>query len=528
MKFSYEQLIKLRDLSIDLDSLVESLQFSHLGLSSAIARVYEFLNQRLKIQVLFIKTYDEKLQDRVFTYGQLPENSSDDLPELKQIDEAKAFNSKGFTWFARPLEMAGSNTGCIAMALQEERAPESFMGKAILDCISEELDNFFFNIFTSRVKQKLIVEVQSALKNHLLIPAIDGAVKALKKEIPFKKLFILYTDKELTGFENYNYLVYHGSQRINDSFNQNDKQLDDFFASVKNPLVIDQKKLESILNVNDLTVSYLLDGLIEEELIGKVLLIPEEGIEFSIFIKDIIQVFSESLRQRLVDFNRERNTLRKFFSDKVINQLTSVSNYDKIYLTPREAEIGILFADLSGFTKISEQILKTPNKITTLIDHWTNGIIERVFPLGACLDKVVGDCVILLFGPPFYNQSPEEVSDNLLKAAKTIVEFTDEFLKLPENKDIQQHKDFKDFGVAIGANFCPAVVGLIGPNEDLTAFSSGMNITARLQGLATAHQILVTEKVYETMKSAPDWNFEGPSEAKVKNVAKTLKYYHLK
>jgi class 3 adenylate cyclase len=483
MEFNYEQLLKLRNLSIDLDSLVESLQFSHLGLSSAIGRIYEFLYQRLKIQILFIETYDEKLQKRVFTFGQIPENSIENLQELKKIDDAKTFTVNGLTWFARPLEMAGSITGCIAMAIQQERAPQPFMGKEILNCISEELDNFLFNIYASRVKQKLICEVQSALKNHLLIPAIDGAVKALKQQIPFKKLFILYTDKELTGIENFNYLVYHGSQRVNDSFNQNNRQLDEFFAAVENPLVIDQQKLENILDVNDLTVSYLLDGIIEEELIGKVLLVPEEGVEFSIFIQDVIQVFSESLRQRLVDFNRERNTLRKFFSDKIINRLTSEANYDKIYLAPREAEIGILFADLSGFTKISEQVLKSPNKITKLIDHWTNGIIERVFPLGACLDKVVGDCVILLFGPPFYNQNAREVIENLLKAAKIIVDFTEEFLNLPENKDIQQHKDFKNFGVAIGANYCPAVVGLIGPNEDLTAFSSGMNITARLQGL---------------------------------------------
>ena len=37
-------------------------------------------------------------------------------------------------------------------------------------------------------------------------------------------------------------------------------------------------------------------------------------------------------------------------------------------------------------------------------------------------------------------------------------------------------------GVATGLNDCPASVGVFGPDRDYTAFSSGMNNTARLQG----------------------------------------------
>jgi class 3 adenylate cyclase len=369
--------------------------------------------------------------------------------------------------------------------------------------------------------------LQSALKNHSLIDSIDGAVDVLKKEIPFKQVIILYSDRELTGEEKYNYLIYRETERIFDSFNQPHKELEAFFADRSNPLTADPGALKEIIGAGNITVSYLLDGLIEEELIGKVIFIPEEGSEFSMFCREIIQIFTESLRQRLVDFNRERNSLRKFFSDKVINKLTSEINYDKLYLAAREAEIGIVFADISGFTKMSEQILKSPQKITKLVDGWANGILERVFPLGCCLDKLVGDCIILLIGPPFYTESKQQIVDKLLEAGLIIKEFTQEFLQAPENLEIQKHQDFDKFGVAIGLNYCPAVVGLIGPNEDLTAFSSGMNITARLQSLATAGQILVTEKVHQIATQSDKWHFGAPASAPVKNVAKPLKYYEL-
>lgn len=528
MDLNYEQLVFLRELNQDLDSLVESLQMSHADLATAIFRIYEFLNQRVETEAFYVETQDESLNNRVFCYGNADETIKRTTPQLIKVEKAISFNTPGKNWFAQPLEMAGEKIGTIAFAFAPEKSPEKLIAAEILDCVSEELDNFFFGIYVNRLKHSIIMGLQSALKNHSIIDSIDGAAYVLKKEIPFEKMIILYTDRELTGEENFNYLVYNGSERINDSFDLPHEDLDKFLAQKDNPLSANPDELKAILGTGSLTISYLLDGLIEEELIGKVIFIPEEGADFSIFCREIIQVFTEALRQRLVDFNRERNNLRKFFPDRVINKLTSEIHYDQIYLKPRDEEIGIIFADISGFTKMSEQILKTPERITQLVDHWSNMVLEQVFPLGGCLDKLVGDCIIFLFGPPFYNLSPKEIVENTLTAAEKIVEYTRKFLQLPENEEIRRHPDFDKFGVAIGVNFCPAVVGLIGPNEDLTAFSSGMNITARLQGLAHADQILVTEKVFEIATEIGKWQFTPPASAPVKNVAKPLVFYQLK
>ncbi|MFZ5949667.1 MAG: adenylate/guanylate cyclase domain-containing protein [Candidatus Rifleibacteriota bacterium] len=527
MALNLEQLVFLRELNQDLDSLVEGMQISHADLSTATYRIFEFLQQRIEAEVFYIETQDESLNNRVFCFGNADENIKRTTPQLLKVDKAFSFNTPSQTWFVQPLEMAGSNIGTIAIAFAPEKSPEKDMGLEILDCVSEELDNFFFSIYTNRLKHSIIMGLQSALKNHSIVDSIDGAAYVLKKEVPFERMIILYTDRELTGEENFNYLIYQGSERVNDSFNLPLDSLDKFLKEKESPLSANPDELKIILNTGHLTISYLLDGLIEEQLIGKVIFVPEEGADFSIFCREIIQVFTEALRQRLVDFNRERNTLRKFFSDKVINKLTSEINYEQIYLNPRDEEIGIIFADISGFTKMSEQILKTPERITQLVDHWSNMILEQVFPLGACLDKLVGDCIIFLFGPPFYDLTPEQIVEKTLTASKMIVDCTRKFLLMPENLEIQKHPDFEKFGVAIGTNFCPAVVGLIGPNDDLTAFSSGMNITARLQGLAKADQILVTERVYDIAMKIGKWKFEGPSSAPVKNVEKPLVYHKL-
>ncbi len=528
MEFNLQELQQLRGLHIELDNLVEQLQITHTSLETALGKVFLFLAEKIKISSLFVETQDENLNHQVFCYGSCDDNIKRQVPQLHQVSRAINFNFNGTLWYAQPIEMAGKVTGSIALAFTHEVPPEKKMGAAMLNCVSELLDNFFFGIHSSSLKHSLIMGVQSALKNHSIVDSIDGAVYVLKKEVPFKKLIILYSDHELTGQESLNYLVYEGDQRIHDSTENPHPGLEAFIKGNGNCLSADTETLKAAVGSENMTITYLLDGLIEENLIGKVIFVPEEGRNFSIFSREIVQVFAETLRQRLVDFNRERNMLRKFFPDRVITRLIAEPGYEKLYLTPREEQIGIIFADISGFTKMSEQILKTPERITALVDTWANGIVNKVFPLDACLDKIVGDCLIFLFGPPFYETSPESIVEKVLESAKIIVDFTSEFLRLPENIDIQKHPDFEKFGVAIGVNFCPAVVGLIGPNDDLTAFSSGMNITARLQGLAKANQILATEKVREIALAAGRWQFIGPESAPVKNVEKPLVYYHVK
>jgi class 3 adenylate cyclase len=57
-----------------------------------------------------------------------------------------------------------------------------------------------------------------------------------------------------------------------------------------------------------------------------------------------------------------------------------------------------------------------------------------------------------------------------------------------------------------------------------------MNITARLQGLAKANQVLVTEEVARISNKSPDsqWEFGPEGSAPVKNVAQPLKFFPLK
>jgi class 3 adenylate cyclase len=95
---------------------------------------------------------------------------------------------------------------------------------------------------------------------------------------------------------------------------------------------------------------------------------------------------------------------------------------------------------------------------------------------------------------------------------------------------LAQEANLPGLGVGVGIHTCPVAVGLFGPNEEFTAFGTGMNATARLQSEASFREILVMEntvRILENESLAGDFRFEGPHEASVKNVQDPLKFFKL-
>jgi class 3 adenylate cyclase len=287
-------------------------------------------------------------------------------------------------------------------------------------------------------------------------------------------------------------------------------------------------KLHAVLGVEGALESVLISGLTTNATLGKIIANSDMGM--STFSHDLLRVFAECVSQRLVDYNRERRHLAQFFSPECINELLRDPGYETRWLSPRTDEVALIYADINSFTKISEQILKDPGRIAAFVDKWSQGAVNILWKHGGVFDKMVGDCVIGIFGPPFFRTDRVDRITRAVKAAREIMAFTASLEKETELEVIPQSGVVPGIGVAIGVNLCPASVGLFGPNHDFTAFSSGMNSTARLQSLAGFREILLMESGMNALEPGvfSDAAFEGPVESPVKNVAKPLRYYRLK
>ena len=151
---------------------------------------------------------------------------------------------------------------------------------------------------------------------------------------------------------------------------------------------------------------------------------------------------------------------------------------------------------------------------------------------GGVFDKMGGDCVIGLFGPPFFETSREQRAEAVLRAAHDIQQYTASLSAREEVMALCKKVQLPGLGVSIGVNLAHVNCGLFGPNRNYTAFSTGMNQTARLQSLGGFRETLVMEGARQALAESQDsWvkglKFGPLTETPVKNVNQPLRYYKL-
>jgi adenylate cyclase len=524
MTLTYEQLVFLKEINSELDEIIESFQLSSCSLSVALNGIYGFLQHRIGITGLFIVSMDEGLEFKLFSYGKAFLGQDELFSILVQHNQKKKLAKGKINLYLQALDMAGEKVGHLAIAFENQPPSEEELSFELLNLISELLDSYLYSIHISGIKQRLLSELQYAFKKPYSDYTIDEAISLIAPYMTFSKLLLIYSETGLTNKEIIRYIYYEAGVRVADSTERARAGFDRFIYGKNSYLAVSYKSASLMLNARVVNMAYLKDS---RGIFGMIITDKTEKEEVSVFVKDIWKAFVGELRQYLIDVAREKNLLRKHFSNSMVDRLLKTPNYID-YLAPRNAKIAVLFADISGFTKISEQILVEPETITNFINKWANGVVNRVAPLGACLDKLVGDCLIFLFGPPFYDEPEEVLVRHAIQSAEQIVSFTKSFMALKENKNLQKHADFEGFGVSIGINYCNVVVGLTGPNADLTAFGAGVNFAARLQDIAKPSTVLLLKPAYEIASKIESWEFLGPKSMNAKNVRDPLFYYELK
>lgn len=430
----------------------------------------------------------------------------------------------GATVIGQRIDVAGQDFGAVAVAFDgvlDEGAQEEV--RTLIDTWCEVLDNYLGAIAQAQRKLELIREMSNALKEPVLDRGIEAAIDVLRDQVDVKDLLLVFRHEEDVESATLHYKIIQDGQLTHDS-HARDLEVDEFIRTrVPRMLHGPSRELLDHLGIDRYREELLINGVREERLVGKLIVTKGTG-AFDTFDRDLLERFADYLRQRIVDFNREWKHLSLCFPPATVHRLLSEEGYVDKYLRPREAEVAVLYCDISGFTRLSEQVLREPPLIGRLIDGWSQRVVDIVWESGGVFDKMVGDCVIALWGPPFFDVPPRTLCRRAAEAARAIRDYTRQLstgAELPQLSGIDP-----PIGVATALSFVPMYVGLFGPNEDFTGFSSGMNATARLQGVAERDEILCMEGFVET--HGDDGAFLDARSAEVKNVAEPLRYRPLR
>lgn len=504
-----------------LDELIESGIKLHLGLKDTLDRILPAAAKYLSAESAIVRTLDEELKEAAFSWGGGPVL---DAARTPPGPSAKVIGRH--LWVSGPLDVAGQSLGTAAFAFNSGDDPE--LKAEYVRVFREELDAVLWNIKTADFKQKLVVRVTRALMRPIFARALDEAVSALRQAIAFERLVILHVDESALAKRSLHYRVYAGGKKPRCTHHSGGRPLPKLEEAVRSDgialLSPDRHRVARALNLPYAVETLFIAGITRAECLGQLIISTPSGLDM--LGRDLLTVFANSVSQRLIDYRRERRHLAQYFSPESINRLLSRESYLERHLTPRKAEIAILYADICGFTRLSEAIADAQT-IGRFIDRWSAQALRIVWKHGGVFDKMVGDCVIAHFGPPFYQASSRR---NVLAALRTAAEIQEYTRSLEKEKEIAawiKTARLPGLGVAVGVNYCEAAVGLFGPHQDYTAFGSGMNQTARLQGVAGFRETLVMAPARAAVKRARGVRFGPLAAAKVKNVAQALKYCKL-
>jgi class 3 adenylate cyclase len=494
-ELTFDELKLLRQVTRAVDDVLEESLKARESLQQTFARLFPVLVQIAGAKGAVVSTLDEELAQATFSHGDFGDVFAGTY--LQQARWGVRKLTTGDTLASQALDLVGLQVGSIGLLFSGDRTADAPRLGRLLETVAEQLDTVLAAVQTASEKHQVLVTINHALSNRVFETGMDGAVRALSERVKLPGFLLIYRDAVESGALHYRSYKY--GQLEFSSNGRRDPELDAAIRAHGQTLIQPHdKKLHEVLGSRRAVETVLISGVADTHALGKIM-VWGQGEGFSAFTMELLRD----------------------------------PNYERTYLAPRAEEVGILFADINGFTRICEQVLERPERIGKFVDDWSEEAVRILHRHGGVFDKMVGDCVIGLFGPPFFKDDAAARATATVKAAIDIQAFTRDTMSAhPEISRLSEILQMPGLGVAIGVNLTPSFCGLFGPNRNYTSFSTGMNQTARLQSLGSFRETLVMDTAWKALHQSADpevrkLNFGPLVETPVKNVAQPLRYYKL-
>ncbi|HET7757117.1 MAG TPA: adenylate/guanylate cyclase domain-containing protein [Steroidobacteraceae bacterium] len=190
-----------------------------------------------------------------------------------------------------------------------------------------------------------------------------------------------------------------------------------------------------------------------------------------------------------------RQTFRRYVSPRVADKILEDSQLRDTLLATTELRTHavVLFADLRGFTSISEQL--APHHVVPLLNEFFSLLTEITFRHEGTVFHMAGDCLMLGFGVPLAQP------DSPQRAVRAAREMLDSFAGLAGSWRERYHVEA---GLGIGINEGDVVAGNIGSSSYMsyTIIGDTVNIASRLCQRARAGEILFSSSFKDSLDAS--------------------------
>ena len=174
-------------------------------------------------------------------------------------------------------------------------------------------------------------------------------------------------------------------------------------------------------------------------------------------------------------------------------------------------EVVVLFADVSGYTAMSERL--DPEEVSLMMQGLMRELADAVYRYEGYVDKYIGDAIMALFGAPV---SHEDDPERALLSALDMLQVT------------ARHRERgSEIHLRVGLNIGDVVAAHMGSEMRLqyTVMGDAVNVASRLEGKAEPDTILISHALYERVSTV--FETEEVPPVTVKGKAEPLRVHRV-
>jgi adenylate cyclase len=184
-----------------------------------------------------------------------------------------------------------------------------------------------------------------------------------------------------------------------------------------------------------------------------------------------------------------QDMFRRYVSPAVVDRLPA--DPSELRLGGHRQEVTILFADIRGFTRISEML--ESEKLVDMLNEYLSMAASSILMYEGTLDKFMGDAVMGIFNAPL------EQEDHVLRAVRAAVAMQRTIADYHRNAGPEQRLSF-----GVGLHTGEVVVGNVGMSArmDYTAIGDTVNLAKRIQENTPGGKVLISQAVYDVVRAS--------------------------
>lgn len=189
------------------------------------------------------------------------------------------------------------------------------------------------------------------------------------------------------------------------------------------------------------------------------------------------------LSMRFWRSEKQKRQLRRAFGHYVSPEIVKrIDERGEELLSGEQRELTIFFADIRGFTSLSEKL--SPGQVVAMLNRYFTPMTACVRENGGTLDKFIGDAIMA-----FWN-APLDVPDHPRRAVLAVLEMQKHLAAL--NAELEP-----EFGITLkngsGLHTGLAYVGNMGSDElmDYTCIGDNVNLASRIEGLTGQYGVAI-------------------------------------